>query len=115
MWGSRMRRLVTLIAATAAATVLSTSVRTEVTLRASHQFPGGKGDVREQGVVVLSDAWLGGGMASTKVCIRNPDDVKGLKFRAAGPTFAAMWRQAGASIVSVASNENLYGILDRHS
>jgi TRAP-type C4-dicarboxylate transport system substrate-binding protein len=207
-----MRRLVTLIAAAAAAIVLPTSVRTEVTLRASHQFPGGKGDVRDemvqiiakevaaanvglnvevypdaalfqaplkveqqwdaivsgqlditllpldyasgkerafgatlmpglvrnqdralsinqsqfmtdikaliekQGVVVLSDAWLGGGMASTKVCIRNPEDVKGLKFRAAGPTFAAMWRQAGASIVSVASNE-IYtafrtGILD---
>jgi TRAP-type C4-dicarboxylate transport system substrate-binding protein len=183
-----MRRLVTLIAAADAATVLSTSVRTEVTLRASHQFPGGKGDVRDemvqiiakeaaaanvglnievypdaalfraplkveqqwdaivsgqlditllpldyvsdkerafgatlmpglvrnqdralrinqsqlmtdikaliekQGVVVLSDAWLGDGMASTKVCVRNPDDVKGLKFRAAGPTFAAMWR-----------------------
>ena len=42
-----MRRLVTLIAAADAATVLSTSVRTEVTLRASHQFPGGKGDVRD--------------------------------------------------------------------
>src|SRR5262249_3625017 len=61
--------------------------------------------IERQGVIVLSDAWFGGGMASSKACIRNPDDVKGLKFRAAGPTFAAMWRPAGASIVSVASNE----------
>jgi TRAP-type C4-dicarboxylate transport system substrate-binding protein len=61
--------------------------------------------IEKQGVVVLSDAWFGGGMASTKVCIRNPDDVKGLNFRAAGPTFAAMWQQAGASIASMASNQ----------
>jgi TRAP-type C4-dicarboxylate transport system substrate-binding protein len=207
-----MRTLATLIATTAAAIVLSTSAQAQVTLKASHQFPGGKGDVRDdmvqmiakdaaaanvglnievypgaalfqaplkveqqwdaivngelditllpldyasdkvrafsatlmpglvrsqdralrvnqsqfmtdikaliekQGVIVLSDAWFGGGMASTKACIHNPDDVKGLKFRAAGPTFAAMWQQAGASIVSVASNEiyNSFrtGILD---
>ncbi len=31
--------------------------------------------------------------------------MKGLKFRAAGPTFAQMWQAAGASIVSVPSNE----------
>src|SRR5262249_55547316 len=40
-----------------------------------------------------------------KGCIRKPDDIKGLKVRSAGPTFAAMWQQAGASIVSVPSNE----------
>ena len=31
--------------------------------------------------------------------------LEGLKFRAAGPTFAAMWEAAGASIVSPPSNE----------
>jgi TRAP-type C4-dicarboxylate transport system substrate-binding protein len=31
--------------------------------------------------------------------------LKGMKFRAAGPTFAAMWEAAGASIVSPPSNE----------
>jgi TRAP-type C4-dicarboxylate transport system substrate-binding protein len=31
--------------------------------------------------------------------------MKGIKFRAAGPTFAAMWEAAGASIVSPPSNE----------
>lgn len=49
-----MRRLVTLIAAAAAATVRSTSVRTEVTLRASHQFPGSKGDVRDEMVQIIA-------------------------------------------------------------
>ncbi len=57
------------------------------------------------GVMVLSDAWFGGGMASKKGCILDPGDVKGLKFRAAGATFAQMWESAGASIVSVPSNE----------
>jgi len=61
--------------------------------------------IEEHGVMVLSDAWFGGGMASKRGCITTPDDVKGLKFRAAGPTFAQMWQSAGASIVSVPSNE----------
>jgi TRAP-type C4-dicarboxylate transport system substrate-binding protein len=196
-----MRTILIVFATALAAVALSTSARAQVTLKASHQFPSGKGDVRDDmmqmiakeagaanvgldiqvypgaslfqaplkpeqqwnaivsgqldmtllpldyasdqvpafsatlmpalvrsqdralrinqsafmtdiralieknGVIVLSDAWFGGGMASTRTCIRNPDDVKGLKFRAAGPTFAAMWQQAGASIVSVASNE----------
>jgi TRAP-type transport system periplasmic protein len=57
------------------------------------------------GVMVLSDAWFAGGMASKRGCIKNPEDVKGLKFRAAGPTFAQMWQAAGASIVSIPSND----------
>ena len=61
--------------------------------------------IEAAGVMVLSDAWFAGGMASKRGCIRNPEDVKGLKFRAAGPTFAYMWQAAGASIVSVPSNE----------
>jgi len=61
--------------------------------------------VEKSGVIILSDAWLAGAMASKKSCIRKPEDVKGLKFRSAGPTFAAMWQAAGASIVSVPSNE----------
>jgi len=54
---------------------------------------------------VLADAWLAGAVASKKGCIRKPDDIKGVKIRSAGPTFAAMWQQAGASIVSIPSNE----------
>ena len=64
-----------------------------------------KSKIEKAGVIVLSDAWLSGGMASKKACIRTPADVKGLKFRSAGPTFASMWQAAGASIVSIPSNE----------
>src|SRR6516165_6794610 len=64
-----------------------------------------KAKIEKAGVVVLADAWLAGAVASKKGCIHKPDDIKGLKVRSAGPTFAAMWQQAGASIVSVPSNE----------
>jgi len=192
-----MSRISTIIAGVAAAIVLTGSAQAQVILKASHQFPGGKGDPRDEmvqiiakdakaanvgldiqvypgaslfkpndqwnamvngqldissfpldyasgkigafsatlmpalvrnhdraqrlnsspfmkeikakidkaGVVVLADAWLAGAIASKKGCIRKPDDIKGLKVRSAGPTFAAMWQQAGASIVSIPSNE----------
>ncbi|MDE2167775.1 MAG: TRAP transporter substrate-binding protein DctP [Alphaproteobacteria bacterium] len=61
--------------------------------------------IERHGVIVLSDAWFPGAMASNKSCIRMPADMKGLKFRSAGPTFAAMWRAAGANIVTPPSNE----------
>jgi TRAP-type transport system periplasmic protein len=61
--------------------------------------------IDKAGVLVLSDAWLAGAFASKKGCIRMPADIKGVKIRSAGPTFAAMWQAAGASIVSIPSNE----------
>ena len=64
-----------------------------------------KAKIEKAGVIVLADAWLAGAMASKKSCIRTPADVKGLKFRSARPTFASMWQAAGASIVSIPSNE----------
>jgi TRAP-type transport system periplasmic protein len=64
-----------------------------------------KAQIDKAGVVVLADAWLAGAVASKRGCIRKPDDIKGLKVRSAGPTFAAMWQAAGASIVSIPSNE----------
>src|SRR4051812_3933721 len=64
-----------------------------------------KAQIDKAGVVVLADAWLAGAVASKRACIRKPDDIKGLKVRSAGPTFAAMWQAAGASIVSIPSNE----------
>ena len=192
-----MTKISTIVASVAAAMLLTVSAHAQVTLRASHQFPGGKGDVRDDmvqmiakeagaanvglniqvypgaslfkpnqqwnamvdgqldislfpldyasgkvpafsatlmpglirsqerakrinnsqfmkdvraeveknGAIVLSDAWFAGGMASKDGCIKKPDDLKGAKFRAAGPTFAAMWQAAGASIVSPPSNE----------
>jgi TRAP-type C4-dicarboxylate transport system substrate-binding protein len=62
-------------------------------------------EIEKHGVIVLSDAWFAGGMASKSGCIASPADIKGMKFRAAGPTFAGMWEAAGASIVSPPSNE----------
>jgi TRAP-type C4-dicarboxylate transport system substrate-binding protein len=64
-----------------------------------------KKKINEAGVVVLGDAWLAGAVASKRGCVRKPDDVKGAKLRSAGATFAAMWQQAGATIVSIPSNE----------
>jgi len=64
-----------------------------------------KAQIDKAGVMVLADAWLAGAIASKRGCIRKPDDIKGLKVRSAGPTFASMWQAAGASIVSVPSNE----------
>jgi TRAP-type C4-dicarboxylate transport system substrate-binding protein len=61
--------------------------------------------IEKAGVIVLADAWLAGAIASKKTCVRKPEDIKGQKLRSAGPTFAAMWQQAGASIVNIPSNE----------
>jgi TRAP-type C4-dicarboxylate transport system substrate-binding protein len=62
-------------------------------------------EIEKHGVMVLSDAWFAGGVAAKGSCIVHPTDMKGRKFRAAGPTFADMWETAGASIVSPPSNE----------
>src|SRR2546423_15072409 len=64
-----------------------------------------KAQIDKAGVVVLADAWLAGAIASKRNCIRKPDELQGQKVRSAGPTFAAMWQAAGASIVSIPSNE----------
>jgi TRAP-type transport system periplasmic protein len=64
-----------------------------------------KAKIDKAGVIVLSDAWLAGAVASKRGCIRTPADIKGQKIRSAGPTFAAMWQAAGATIVSIPSNE----------
>ena len=64
-----------------------------------------RAEIDNNGVIVLSDAWFAGGMAAKGHCILQPDDLKDMKFRAAGPTFAAMWEAAGASIISPPSNE----------
>jgi TRAP-type transport system periplasmic protein len=64
-----------------------------------------RAEIEKNGVIVLSDAWFAGGMAGKDSCLTKPEDLKGAKFRAAGPTFAAMWQAAGASIVSPPSNE----------
>src|SRR3954469_15173955 len=55
-----------------------------------------RAEIEKRGAIVLSDAWFAGGLAAKGECIVRPDDLKGRKFRAAGPTFAGMWETAGA-------------------
>jgi TRAP-type C4-dicarboxylate transport system substrate-binding protein len=64
-----------------------------------------KEKIEEEGVIVLADAWLAGAIGSKESCIRKPEDIKGLKIRSAGATFAAMWQEAGANIISIPSSE----------
>lgn len=72
--------------------------------------------INDAGVVVLSDAWLAGGFASTKNCILGPETIDGQVTRAAGPAFEQMLAGAGASISSM-SSADIYqamqtGVLD---
>ncbi len=64
-----------------------------------------KAIIAKDGIKVLADAWLAGGLAGKDKCIRLPADANGLKARSAGATFSQMWAGAGASIVSIPSNE----------
>lgn len=64
-----------------------------------------KAVIEKGGIKVLADAWLAGAFASKRNCILEPKDAKGLKVRSAGATFAEMWAGAGASVISVPSNE----------
>jgi TRAP-type C4-dicarboxylate transport system substrate-binding protein len=64
-----------------------------------------KAKIDRAGAMVLADAWLAGAVASKGSCVHKPDDLKGVKIRSAGPTFAAMWQAAGASVVNIPSNE----------
>jgi len=61
--------------------------------------------IEENGVVVLSDAWLAGAFASKKNCITSPASIKGQVTRAAGPAFEEMLAGAGASISSMPSSQ----------
>jgi TRAP-type C4-dicarboxylate transport system substrate-binding protein len=61
--------------------------------------------IDEQGVMVLSDAWLAGGFASKGGCVLEPADAEGKVMRAAGPAFEQMLAAAGASINAMPSSE----------
>jgi TRAP-type transport system periplasmic protein len=64
-----------------------------------------KAIIEKGGVKVLADAWLAGAFGGKDKCIKTPADAAGLKVRSAGATFSQMWAGAGASIVSIPSNE----------
>jgi TRAP-type C4-dicarboxylate transport system substrate-binding protein len=56
-------------------------------------------------VMVLVHGYLAGGFAGKEKCITKPDDVEGLKIRAAGKSFEQMVAAAGASVTSMPSSE----------
>jgi len=64
----------------------------------------------EAGVMVLADTWLAGGFVSKGKCVLEPDDVKGMKYRAAGKRFEQMLAAAGATITSMPSSEIYSGL-----
>jgi TRAP-type transport system periplasmic protein len=66
--------------------------------------------IDEQGVMVLSDAWLAGGFASKGDCVLEPANAQGKVMRAAGPAFEQMLAAAGASINSMPSSEIYTGL-----
>src|SRR3954463_5679790 len=49
-----MNKITAIIAGAAAAVVLSNAVHAQVILKASHQFPGGKGDARDEMVQIIA-------------------------------------------------------------
>src|SRR3954464_9304333 len=49
-----MRKVSTMLFAAAAAILLSAPAQAQVTLKASHQFPGGKGDPRDEMVQIIA-------------------------------------------------------------
>jgi TRAP-type transport system periplasmic protein len=69
-----------------------------------------KNILKQEGVVVLADAWFAGGFASKTKCITNPESIKGQVTRVEGSMFEEMLKGAGASIVSMSSNEVYKGL-----
>jgi TRAP-type C4-dicarboxylate transport system substrate-binding protein len=59
----------------------------------------------EKGIVVLSWIWQAGGVASRATPLVQPDDAKGLKVRGGSREMDLMLKAAGASVISLPSNE----------
>jgi len=71
----------------------------------------------ENGMKFITWAWCGGGMATKTKFVIKPEDLKGLKIRAAGKMFERMlYEGAGAAITSMPSSEIYFalqtGVLD---
>ena len=59
----------------------------------------------EKGIVVVSWVWQAGGVASRNKPLVTPDDAKGLKVRGGSREMDMMLKQAGASVITLPSNE----------
>jgi TRAP-type C4-dicarboxylate transport system substrate-binding protein len=59
----------------------------------------------DKGIVLLSWIWQAGGVASRATPLVQPDDAKGLKVRGGSREMDMMLKAAGASVISLPSNE----------
>jgi len=59
----------------------------------------------DKGIVLLSWIWQAGGVASRATPLVQPDDAKGLKVRGGSREMDLMLKAAGASVISLPSNE----------
>jgi TRAP-type transport system periplasmic protein len=59
----------------------------------------------DKGIVILSWIWQAGGVASRGKPIVNPEDAAGMKVRGGSPEMDMILKEAGASVVSMPSNE----------
>ncbi len=71
----------------------------------------------ENGIKIITWAWCGGGLATKGKPVIKPDDLKGMKIRAAGKMFEKMLHKGcGAAITSMPSTEIYFalqtGVLD---
>jgi TRAP-type transport system periplasmic protein len=61
--------------------------------------------LEEKGIVIVSWVWQAGGVASRNKPLVTPADAKGLKVRGGSREMDMMLKQAGASVISLPSNE----------
>ncbi len=59
----------------------------------------------DKGIVVLSWIWQAGGVASRAAPLVQPEDAKGMKVRGGSREMDMVLKQAGASVISLPSNE----------
>ena len=59
----------------------------------------------DKGIVIVSWIWQAGGVASRTRPLLTPDDAKGLKVRGGSREMDMMLKQAGASVITLPSNE----------
>lgn len=61
--------------------------------------------LEDKGVVIVSWVWQAGGVASRTRALLTPDDAKGMKIRGGSREMDMMLKTAGASVISLPSNE----------
>ena len=61
--------------------------------------------LNDKGVIIVSWVWQAGGTACRTRALVTPDDAKGLKVRGGSREMDLMLKQAGASVISLPSNE----------